>query len=511
MAIAQRAKRIAATLSPLERKILPLLPTHATLPELVKASALTPPQVTRALHWLVSKKLVQLVGQPVEFIELDTNGKAYLVKGLPERRFLNALKERELPVSKISERAGLTKEEVHVCIGLLRARGAILLLKDKELKLKITDIGKKALQQSWPEENFLKKNFPLPLSSLTEEERYVYESLKSRKKILKVYTSKQKFAALTELGKKLVEEGIIEENVIERLTPAILKSGEWMEKKFREYDIHGPVPRFFGARPHHYRAFLDSVRIKFLSLGFEEMTGPIVESEFWNMDALFMPQFHSAREIHDVYVVKEPSSCELDPTILKRVKAAHESGGDTGSTGWRYAFDIAKSQKAILRSQGTACSARMLASKDLKIPGKYFGITRCFRKDVIDAWHNVDFYQTEGIVIEEGLNFRHLIWLLEMFAREFAEAREIKIVPGYFPFTEPSCELFAKHPQMGWIELGGAGILRPEVVKPLVGREISVLAWGLGLDRIAMFKLGINDIRQLFSNSLAFIRTAKVI
>jgi len=104
-----------------------------------------------------------------------------------------------------------------------------------------------------------------------------------------------------------------------------------------------------------------------------------------------------------------------------------------------------------------------------------------------------------------------LFALLKMFAKEFAGTEEVKLVPGYFPFTEPSVELFAKHPEMGWIELGGAGIFRPEVVVPLLGKNIPVLAWGIGIDRIAMFKLGITDIRQLFSQDLDYLRNAKVI
>ncbi|MBU1704051.1 MAG: phenylalanine--tRNA ligase subunit alpha, partial [Nanoarchaeota archaeon] len=255
----------------------------------------------------------------------------------------------------------------------------------------------------------------------------------------------------------------------------------------------------------------DQVRQKFIGLGFCEMTGPIVESEFWNMDALFMPQFHSARDIHDAYYVKEPASMKLDPKLVKNIKESHEKGFGTGSKGWEYDFDVKRTHNTLLRTQGTACSARMLASPELKIPGKYFGITRCFRYDVIDATHNCDFYQTEGIVIEEGLDFGHLKGLLKMFAEEFAETDQIRIRPAYFPFTEPSAELFAKHPDLGWIELGGAGIFRPELVKPLTGKDVSVLAWGLGIDRLGMFKLGIKDIRQLFSHDLGFMRNVRVI
>ena len=163
----------------------------------------------------------------------------------------------------------------------------------------------------------------------------------------------------------------------------------------------------------------------------------------------------------------------------------------------------------MLRTQGTACSARKLASKDVEIPGKYFGITRCFRYDVVDATHNCDFNQTEGFVAEEGLTFGHLKGMLKMFAEEFAQTETIRIVPDYFPFTEPSAGLLAKHPEMGWIELAGSGMFRPEMTKPL-GIDVPVIAWGIGVDRLAMFALNIKDIRQLYSHELPVLRSMKV-
>ena len=136
-------------------------------------------------------------------------------------------------------------------------------------------------------------------------------------------------------------------------------------------------------------------------------------------------------------------------------------------------------------------------------------MARCFRYDVIDATHLPDFNQTGGFVIGEGLNIKHLFGLLKMFGEEFAETDQIKIVPGYFPFTEPSAELHAKHPELGWVELAGSGIFRPEMLKPL-GIDVPVIAWGVGLDRLAMFKLGIKDIRDLFSHDLTFLRNSRL-
>ena len=230
----------------------------------------------------------------------------------------------------------------------------------------------------------------------------------------------------------------------------------------------------------------------------------MVETEFWNSDALFMPQFHSARDIHDVYHIDEPRKAKfIEEPHLSNVAAAHENGGDTGSRGWSYNFDREFTKRLILRSQGTVLSARQLPKA--RIPGKYFGIVRCFRYDKVDATHLSDFYQTEGIVLGDEVNLRTLLGFLEMFAVEVAGAKEVKYVPGYFPFTEPSVEVHIKHPVLGWFELGGSGIFRPEVTKSL-GIDVPVLAWGIGIDRMALMALGLNDLRELFSPDLEAVR-----
>ena len=112
-------------------------------------------------------------------------------------------------------------------------------------------------------------------------------------------------------------------------------------------------------------------------------------------------------------------------------------------------------------------------------------------------------------MLGEEINFRMLLGLLELFAVKMAGARDVRFLPAYFPFTEPSVELHVKHPGLGWMELGGAGLFRPEVTMPL-GIRVPVIAWGLGLDRMAMIALGIEDIRDLFSTDLDMIRTKRV-
>jgi phenylalanyl-tRNA synthetase alpha chain len=268
--------------------------------------------------------------------------------------------------------------------------------------------------------------------------------------------------------------------------------------------LGAPPARVIPGRKNAYVEFLDKLKDTLVAFGFEEYDGPLVETEFWNCDALYMPQTHPARDIHDAYYLKQPTHAKkIAEPYLSRVAAAHENGWETGSLGWRYPFDRNFTRRLLLRSQGTGLSAQALTYA--KVPGKYFGVVRCFRYDKVDATHNVDFYQTEGIVVEEGVNLRTLLGLLKMFATEVAGATDVKYVPGYFPFTEPSVEVHIKHPQLGWFELGGSGIFRPEVTEPL-GIKVPVLAWGLGIDRMALMALGLKDLRRLFSTDLEDVR-----
>ncbi|MBI4448698.1 phenylalanine--tRNA ligase subunit alpha [Candidatus Woesearchaeota archaeon] len=503
-------KSLILSLHPLERTIFPHLEQKQTAAQLVSATGMSEPEVGRAIQWLEEKGIITTRTLLSEKVGLDENGKAYATKGLPEDILLRAIVGKPLSVEEGIAATGLLMQEIQASLGVLRQRGYISIGADK--KLQVTPLGTQAARTPNLEDTFLRSLIggERDMSALTDAEKHSLDALRKRRAIIIIRIEKTVTFTLTGLGKQALASGARWDNIIDSITPDMLASGLWKDKQFRSYDVSIPSPALHFGRRHHYRAFLDDVRKRFLALGFSEMGGPLVESDFWDMDALYMPQFHSARDIHQAYYVREPTYGTIDANALKRVKAAHENGGGTGSKGWRYEFDVERTRRLLLRTQGTACSARMLASKGLKVPGKYFGITRCFRYDVIDATHLPDFFQTEGIIVEEDLTFRHLKGMLRLFAEEFAKTSEVRIKPGYFPFTEPSCELYAKHPELGWIELGGAGIFRPELTHAL-GVDTPVIAWGLGIDRIGMFNMGIKDIRALYSNDLAFLRSIKVI
>jgi len=297
---------------------------------------------------------------------------------------------------------------------------------------------------------------------------------------------------------------------IAQLTPDLIKSGKWKESKFRRYDINAPAPKVYAGKKQPYMQFIEDIRLRLIGLGFKEMRGPLVETFFWNMDALFMPQDHPGRSIHDVLILKNPSKGILpDKNLVAKVKATHEGGWITESTGWGGVWSEEEASKLLLRSQTTSVSARTLYEKG-DVPGKYFTIHRNFRHDIIDYKHLADFDQCEGIVVGENLTFRHLLG----FLKEISDAmgiEKIKFKPGYFPFTSPSVELYAYFPKVGWIESGGAGMLRPEVLRPLGIEKSQVLAWGLGIGRLGMIKLEVDDIRMLYSEDLEWLRNRPLV
>lgn len=469
-------------------------------------------QANQAISWLAGRECIIETGRSTSLsFDLTDLGREYQKNGTPTECILKALKTggpRTMP--ELAQELGIENKDIGSAFGALSKQGALGM--DEQKRIQILDETKaEGLAETRKLLDLAAAEGQLSANDLGKAEREVIDGLARKRG-----ASSSPFRTLereivtykiTDFGIQvqaaLKEAGISGEE-LGSLSPEMLKTGSWKKGSFRPFNVNMRPPRIPLGRRNPYCEFLDWVKDKLSSLGFEEFDGPLVETEFWNGDALFMPQHHSARDIHDVYYLDEPRHAkEIEQPFLDRVAAVHENGGGSGSRGWEYKFDRDFTRRLILRSQGTVLSAKQLHKA--RIPGKYFGILRCFRYDQVDATHLSDFYQTEGIVLGENVNLRTLLGLLKMFAEEVAGATEIKYVPGYFPFTEPSVEVHIKHPQLGWFELGGSGIFRPEVTKPM-GIDVPVLAWGLGIDRMALMKLGLNDLRELFSPNIENIR-----
>jgi phenylalanyl-tRNA synthetase alpha chain len=483
---------------------------RASAERLISQSGLSDAAVMRATLTLQDKKLVEVSEERKTIARLNAEGKTYATDGLPERQAVRVLSKLggKAPLEEIFKKTELEKQLIPIALGWIqRKKWATMDSKTNTLQLQ----GKSEEESDEELVRLLAEQKETAVEELSPDLQEAFRLLKSRK-LLDVEQKAKRTIMITEAGNAAVKKGLKAAAEVTQLTPQLIISGKWRKVDLQKYNIQAPVAKTWPGKKHPYLQFIDGVREKLINLGFEEMAGTSVETSFFNFDALYMPQDHPAREIMDIYFVKTPKygSVGASKHILRNVKQTHENGWKTGSTGWRYNYSVKEAKRLVLRGHGTCLSARTLLSKDLKVPGRYFSIARCYRPDVPDQTHLTEFNQVEGIVVDENLNLRDLMGILVTFATEIAEADKIRLKPDYYPFTEPSVELSAYKKGYGWIEFGGSGIFRPEVTLPL-GINVPVIAWGLGIDRLFMMKARIDDIRSIFSKDLLWLRTKEVV
>ncbi len=480
MSLSEHEKHI---LLALEKK-----PKQATQ-ELMESTGLPEASINRASGWLASKELIDIKENVREKTELDFEGKDYLVNGFPERRVLELLKESKT-IAELDDR--LSHDIVKIAIVWLKKLNAISI---KEGRLELTKAGQDYLKKKMPQESVLeliahKKIIP---KEMAQEIDY----LKKRGSILEFREHTEREMELTGRGREIIKKGIVLEKEISQLTPELLATGRWKDVKLREYEVEVPAPIVYGGRRHPFRKMIDNMRDVFIELGFREIKGPIVESSFWNFDALFVPQDHPSREMQDTFYVKNMTSGKPAERYLDNVKKVHEDS-------WKYRWDVKKALELVLRTHTTATTCREL-TKARELPIKVFSIDKVFRNEVIDYKHLAEFYQVEGIVIDKKATLVDLLGILKEFYSKLGFDK-IRFQPSFFPYTEPSVEVQIYHEKKKrWLELGGAGVFRKEVVRPL-GIEANVLAWGLGGERPFFIKKELDDIRTIYKNSMEWIR-----
>ena len=498
---------LIAKLHPLERKVLPVLKIQNELSKIVLESGLQEIEVLRALQWLENKDVLKINSLKKNLVVLESNGLKYKKNGLPERAFLKVLNDNYQSAEGMAKKANLSNDELSVCLGQLKRKVAIEITKDKELMVKLTNQGKKLQQEVTLEEKFLQKEFPLELEAIKDVDKFAFDELRKRKDIVKVEERKFVTITLTELGHKLTHMEI-KEDVVNRLTKDMIKTGSWKKKDFRAYDVEINVPKINAGKKHFDNQALEYIKRIWLDLGFKEMSGNFVQSALWDLDALFVPQDHPAREMQDTFYLEGKAKL---PKIWEKIKKVHEDGADTGSTGWKYKFSKEEAEKVLLRTHTTVLSARAIAQlKKEDLPVKLFSVNRVFRNEALDWKHLFEFYQVEGIVVDPNANLQHLKGYLREFYLKMGYTN-VKMTPSHFPYTEPSLEVSVFHPvRKEWVEFGGAGIFRPEVVKPLLGFDCPILAWGQGMGRIIGEYWKLQDIRDLYKNDLKQLREIKM-
>ena len=334
-----------------------------------------------------------------------------------------------------------------------------------------------------------------------------FEQLKKRGRFLAQKTRKRRSATITEKGSDYCltrgDKDVKEEATA--LTSELLQDGKWKNVAFKQYDIQADVDPIPIGRIHPFQRVLGQVREIFYGMGFSEIASPHVESSFWDFDALFQPQDHPARDMQDTFYVAHPETSPLpDAALVKKVKDTHENGGDSDSTGWDYSWNPELAKKTVLRTHTTASSVRQLW-KMPAAPAKYFCIGRVFRRETVDYKHLPVFTQVDGIVVEDGASLSHLVDFISEFYTRMG-FKKIEIRPSFFPYTEPSLEVQVwLEERKEWVEMGGAGVFRKEVTAPL-GCTAPVLAWGLGMERLAMINYNVDDLRKLYISDFKWLQ-----
>jgi phenylalanyl-tRNA synthetase alpha chain len=508
----RREMPTSAPLSYLEKKVLLTLGTRKPAsPEEIRVAgkfrALV--EVMNAASWLQAKGLVTMKERVVRSYRIARPEVAR--RPLPERKALKAAMKAggTIPVPKLQAAGRFNESDLAVALGWLRRKGWAEISKGPGgAVVVVTPAGKAAADAKGADELLLTR---LAKEEIPEDgiDPRLLRDLKSRRELVKERESVRREIALTAAGEKLLAAGVTLKEEVAQPTSALLQSGKWREVDFRRYDTRAFAPLVRPGKRHVLAAYIEKVRRIFLSMGFTEIEGDFVQSAFWNFDALFQPQDHPARDQLDTFYLAKPSAVPLpDDAIVRRVADAHETGGGTGSTGWRYRWDPREAERAVLRSHTTPITLQWLKDHP-EPPQKAFIVGPVFRPDAI-SWKSLpQFHQIEGVVMEEGCNLAGLIGTIEEFYRRLGFTRA-KFRPGYFPYTEPSMEPEVQMPDGRWMELGGSGIFRPEVTEPF-GLRAPVLAWGLGLERLVMAIEGIADIRQLYLSDLDWLRDHRAI
>ncbi|MEO1403106.1 MAG: phenylalanine--tRNA ligase subunit alpha [Cyanobacteria bacterium J06635_1] len=285
--------------------------------------------------------------------------------------------------------------------------------------------------------------------------------------------------------------------LVTTLTSELLLSGQWHKVDLKPYNIHDEVPDVAYGRPTILTRCIQLIRDIFLNMGFDEMSGQLVETAFWNFDVLFTPQDHPAREVQDTFYLHHPQHLPLpdDAQLIEDVKQVHEQ-----NYGGEWTPDEAS--RTILRAHTTSSTARKLYALQGQT-GKYFSIEKVFRNETIDRTHLAEFHQIEGVIIGELLNVRTLKGYLAYFYERLG-FKNLKFKPTYNPYTEPSLEVYAYHPpSQRYLEVGNSGLFRPEMLTPLGCGNRATIAWGLGLERIAMLLYDVEKLSDLVGPDIA--------
>lgn len=254
-------------------------------------------------------------------------------------------------------------------------------------------------------------------------------------------------------------------------------------------DISAPSRKIPHGHLHPLTLMRRKVEYVFQSMGFEIIDGPEMETEYYNFDALNVPADHPAREMQDTFWLSHKvSTNNKQPTTNNGSKLSVVSG------------------KLLMRTQTSSVQIRY--AENHQPPIRIVSCGRVFRFEATDQTHDIQFYQVEGLMIDKNITLANLKGVLEiLFKKIFGKEVDVRFRPSYFPFVEPGVEFDMKF-RGKWMEIGGAGMVHPNVLNTMKidSREYQGFAFGMGLERLAMIKYGIDDTRLFLSGDMRFLK-----
>jgi phenylalanyl-tRNA synthetase alpha chain len=463
---------LSQVLHPIEKTIIKLLKTTQNLSEeqISEKTNLSIDQTRRGIEWLRLKNLAAVSESEKSFVSLGKNGMLAKNEGLPERKLVSLIESKPLTFAELQKKL---LSEINIAIANAKKNDWIEIQKAEPSN--IVSLKQKPDQTNEEKLISLIGEQKIPLEKI--EDSTAFESLKRRPDYIVIETTKSRTVSLTEQG----------------------KSVDTKKEETGAIDVEAEVPRIFAARTHPLKDVINEIREVFVSLGFTEVLGNFSQPSFWNFDALFTPQDHPAREMQDTFYIKGKTAEKFaSQKQIQQVSQSHKKG-------WKYDWSVEIAKRMVLRTHTTCVTIKYLADNKPE-EARIFSLGRVFRNEKVSYKHLVEFHQVEGIVVGKNVSLRDLMGIQTEFYKKMG-LDKIKFWPTFFPYTEPSLQTMVYNKRLDkWVELFGMGIFRPEVTKPF-GITRPVLAWGGGIERIAMLKYGLDDVREFYSNNLSWLRS----
>lgn len=495
---------LITSLHPIEKKILLIMQKKGdwiSEINLSDDSGLTLDQLRRGIEWLKYKNLVQISESSDTKISLHSKMLENNNCVLPERKLVNIISEGKNKLSDVikSEIFQNNEKEAYGAIRYSKNNNWINIEKDEVKLLPGVEIPSK-------EENLinkLKSEKFIKASLLSGEDKVAFEDLAKRTSVLIIDKQiEKKYRILEENVDQINKMLLYSQKFARKLDKEMLISHEWKDLQFEQLDVEAPLPLTNLGKKNPLIDFIDEVKEILISMGFSEIEGNYSQSSFWNFDALFIPQDHSAREMQDTFYLSSESglysTLKQEDRLVDMVSEIHESN-------WNYKWNVKEAENFVLRTHTTPVTLQHLWNKSPD-KDKVFLIGRVFRNEKVTFKHLVEFHQVEGIYTSSNATLRQLIGIQSEFYSKLG-IKKIKFWPTFFPYTEPSLQSMVYNDKLNkWIELFGMGIFRTEVTRP-IGIKNPVLAWGGGFERLAMLRFSLDDIRELYSNNLSWLKS----